>query len=92
MAKTDIFIQKSHSLAVDEVLQRLKPAMAKTAHYYGLQMEWSGNICRFNGPALGLLKVQPTLLIVAAQLGLVARQNRREIELEIHRVLDAVVG
>jgi hypothetical protein len=72
-------------------LKKLKPILAEVAEQYGLRAHWTGGLCKFSGAALGYLKVGESSLILAARLSYAALFQKKTIEKEINRMLDAAM-
>ncbi|MEW6427362.1 MAG: polyhydroxyalkanoic acid system family protein [Thermodesulfobacteriota bacterium] len=87
-----ILITRRHSISLDKLLAKLKPAVEESAAKFDLEVQWAGSTCKFTGMALGYLKVGETSLTLAARLSYAALLHKRMIEKEISQTLDAVLG
>ena len=75
-----------------EVKERLAPVVRELARSYGLRAKWVGNVCYFDGPARGYLKVMDGSVLLLANLSAAALLFKTSIEQGTIERLDSALN
>ncbi|MDL1967905.1 MAG: polyhydroxyalkanoic acid system family protein [Deltaproteobacteria bacterium] len=88
----DIQFKWKHPYTRAEAKRRIKPSIAETAKSFGLKLQWNGDLCNFEGPAMGHVIVKDDAVEMEANLGFAARLIKSTIERTISEEIDRVLA
>jgi putative polyhydroxyalkanoate system protein len=87
-AMSRIEIQHAHGKTPAQSRQALEEVAGKLSSRFGVRHRWEGDTLAFDGPGVdGRIAMQPGMLHVTAELGLLMSAMKGPIESEIRRVL-----
>jgi putative polyhydroxyalkanoate system protein len=84
----DIELSKAHAHGKDGARERVEPFIEKTAGSMGLKVKWDGDVCKFEGPAKGVITVCEDKVDVEVKLGLAAKMMKGTIKKKIEEGLE----
>lgn len=84
----DIRLYRKHASSRPEVKERLTPYIDSIAKSYGLRIKWMENVCYFDGPARGYLKVMDDSILLLANFIPTARFFKAAIKQGLIENLD----
>ncbi|MFP3515836.1 polyhydroxyalkanoic acid system family protein [Pseudomonas sp. SIMBA_077] len=94
MAK-EIYIKRTHALALDEAIKRAQSLVAKLADQYSLSHEWGGPVGKIKHGLTGVtggIEIFKDAVVVHVDLSFFYRTFKGLIESKIHEALDQELG
>jgi hypothetical protein len=84
----EIRLHHKHACSRPEARERLEPHIREIAQAYSLRTKWIEDVCYFDGPARGYLKVMEGSILLLANFTPTARLFKASIEQGICNTLD----